>query len=72
LIKWKGSPPELATWEEEDEILRLFPEFTAWGQAVANGGGNVTVRKVSAGSEGKKSKRTKKPNLKYHGLGWKT
>jgi hypothetical protein len=72
LIKWKGSPPELATWEEEDEILRLFPEFTAWGQAVANGGGNVTVRKVSAGSEGKKSKRTKKPNPKYHGPGWKT
>jgi hypothetical protein len=72
LIKWKGSPPELATWEEEDEILQLFLEFTAWGQVVANGGGNVTVRKVSTGSEGKKSKRTKKPNPKYHDPGWKT
>jgi len=66
LIKWKNSPAELATWEE-DEIIRLFPEFMAWGQAVANGGGNVIVRKVPASPEGKRSKRARKPNPKFHG-----
>jgi len=65
LIKWKNSPAELATWEEEDEIIRLFPEFTAWGQADANGGGNVIVRKVPASPEGKRSKRARKPNPKF-------
>ena len=31
LIKWKNSPAELATWEEEDEIIRLFPESSRLG-----------------------------------------
>jgi len=70
LIKWKNSPAELATWEE-DEIIRLFPEFMAWGQAVANGGGNVIVCKVPASPEGKRSKRARKPNPKFHGPSWK-
>jgi hypothetical protein len=39
LIKWTNWPPELAMWEGEDEILRLFPKFTSWGQDVAKGGG---------------------------------
>lgn len=36
LIKWRNVPPAMATWEDEDEILRLYPKFMAWGgQAVA-------------------------------------
>jgi hypothetical protein len=69
LIKWKGSAAELATWEEEDEILRLFPEFTAWGQAVSNGGGDVTVHK-RPDSPSKKNTRLKKPNPKFVGPAW--
>ena len=39
LVKWSGWPPELATWEDEDELLRMFLEFMAWGQAVVEEGG---------------------------------
>jgi hypothetical protein len=69
LIKWKGSPAELATWEEEDEIVRMFPEFTARGQAISNDGGDVMVRKRSS-VPSKKSKRPKKPNQKFAGPAW--
>jgi hypothetical protein len=30
LIKWSGWPAEMTTCE--DEVVRLLPEFTAWGQ----------------------------------------
>jgi hypothetical protein len=67
LVQWHGSPLELATWEDEDDLLRRFPQFTAWGQAVANGGGNVTVRTVDSL---KLSKRKKRPNTKYAAPDW--
>lgn len=38
LVEWRDCPPELATWEDEDDLLHRFPQFTAWEQAVANGG----------------------------------
>jgi hypothetical protein len=28
LIKWHDVPPALATWEDEDEIIRLYLDFT--------------------------------------------
>jgi hypothetical protein len=71
LIKWQGCSTDLATWEDEDDILRRYPKFTAWGQAVANGGGNVMVRKMPDGPGSKKSKRSRKPNPKYSGPSWK-
>jgi hypothetical protein len=37
-------PPEMATWEDEDEFIARFPSLTAWGQASSKGGGNVTTR----------------------------
>jgi hypothetical protein len=67
LVQWSGSSPELATWEDEDDLLRQFPQFTAWGQAVANGGGNVTVRSVD---NLKLSKRKRRPSTKYGGPEW--
>jgi len=70
LIKWSGWPPELATWEDEDEVLRLFPDFTAWGQAVANEGGDVTVR-IKAPEGSTKTKRPRKPNTRVIGPDWK-
>jgi len=38
LIKWYGLPPELATWEDEDDMLLRFPDVSAWGQAATKGG----------------------------------
>lgn len=67
LVKWRDLPPPLATWEDEDGLLQRFPEFTAWGQAVANGGGNVTVRSVD---NLKLSKRKRRPSTKYGGPEW--
>jgi hypothetical protein len=32
LVKWMDLPPELATWEDEDELIRHFPSFTAWAR----------------------------------------
>jgi hypothetical protein len=37
LIKWEGMPPELVTWEDEDDILQRFSDLSAWGQAAAKG-----------------------------------
>jgi len=31
LIKWMDLPAEMATWEDEDDLLQRFLEFTAWG-----------------------------------------
>jgi hypothetical protein len=44
LVKWLGWPAELATWEEEDEILPKLEAATACGQAVIQGQGNVTAK----------------------------
>jgi hypothetical protein len=38
LVQWWDSSLELVTWEDEDELLRLFSEFSAQGQVIANGG----------------------------------
>jgi hypothetical protein len=44
LVKWLGWPAELATWEEEDEILPRLGVATACGQAIIQGQGNVTTK----------------------------
>ena len=31
LIKWKGWPPELSTWEDEDQVRHLLPTATTCG-----------------------------------------
>ena len=41
LIKWAGWPPELTTWEDEDQVCHLLPAATACVQAVSQGGKNV-------------------------------
>jgi hypothetical protein len=44
LVKWLGWPAELATREEEDEILPRLGVATACGQAIIQGQGNVTTK----------------------------
>lgn len=41
LIRWKGLPDSLATWEPREELQQKFPECSAWGQAESQGEGNV-------------------------------
>jgi hypothetical protein len=74
LIKWVESSDELATWEDEDDLLRQFPEFTAWGQAIADGRSDVTVRSVDKlpNLKSLKLKRKRRPTTRYAGLEWVT
>ena len=66
LIQWAGWPPELATWEDEDQVRHLLPSTTACGPAVSQGGKNVTnLIKASP-----RPMREKKPNTRVAGPNW--
>jgi len=43
LVQWSGLPESLATWEDIDDLKRRFPRAPAWGQATAQGRGNVNT-----------------------------
>ena len=74
MIKWVKSLAKMATWEDEDDWLQRFPEFMAWGQAIANGGGDVTVRPTDKlpSLRSPKLKRERRPSTRYAGLEWVT
>ena len=74
MIQWADSFAELATWEDEDDLLRMFSEFTAWGQAVANGGGDVMVRPADKlpSLRSPKLKRERRHSTRYAGPEWVT
>lgn len=42
LVTWTNLPETMATWEEEKDLRRRYPQASAWGQAAAQGEGNVT------------------------------
>ena len=48
LVRWEGQPDSMATWEDEQDMYRRYR--TAWGQAVAKGGGNVMIMTKSKSS----------------------
>ena len=66
LIQWAGWPPELATWEDEDQVGQLLPSATACGQAVSQGGRNVTNPVETQ----QRPIREKKPNTRVSGPDW--
>ena len=78
LVKWSEWPESLATWEDEEAIKQAFPYAPAWGQAVSKGGRDVTKAQKTvpleiddqAAAKAQRSKRTKKPNVKYVGGPW--
>ena len=41
-VQWRDQPAELATWEDQNELIHLFPAAPAWGQAGPQPGENVT------------------------------
>jgi hypothetical protein len=67
LVKWNNLPSALATWEDFEAVRQEFPRATAWGQAVSQGGGNVSHRHDQAQEEGvskcrPRERRPTKPN----------
>jgi len=43
LVQWSFLPPELSTWEDEDDLRQQFPRSPAWGQAGTQGRGGVSL-----------------------------
>jgi hypothetical protein len=80
LIRWTNSPRSLATWEDKQAIRQRFPLASAWGQAVFEGGGDVSSTKgdqdgQEVPNEKAKTeagrKRERRPNPKYIGGQWR-
>jgi hypothetical protein len=80
LVKWRGWPAELATWEDEDLMLSRLKDATARGQAVIQEQGNVTNNSTAAGDgvattaaeeeKANRPKRAYKSNVKLSGPEW--
>jgi hypothetical protein len=75
LIKWSNWPPEMATWENLEDIRRRFPAAPAWGQAGFQGGETVTtLSKDHTPEEGngpvRRSNRPSKPSTRMMGPEW--
>ncbi|KAK0574709.1 hypothetical protein LWI29_027795 [Acer saccharum] len=46
LVQWQGVPTEKATWEDYDEMVKRFPDFSLEDKGILEERGNVeTVRK---------------------------
>jgi len=77
LVKWSLWPTALATWEDEDLLRSRFPFAPAWGQAVSEEEGDVTVidhqdqAAEHQAQEKPKMKRIRKPNTKIVGPEWR-
>jgi hypothetical protein len=73
LIKWSGLDASLATWEDAEAIQQQFPQAPAWGQAGAQGEGDVTTPHLgqpTAAQPARRSKRTKKRSSRIFGPQW--
>ena len=63
-VRWSGLPASCATWEHVYAIVDSFPSTPAWGQAAAEGGGDVMTLhlplavKASRRAEHKRATRT--------------
>ena len=85
LVRWSNLPIQLSTWKDEDALRQDFPRAPAWGQAVSQGGQDVTdpatatptTQKTDESEEvdpdeagQERARRVKKPNKKYSGPEW--
>lgn len=43
LIQWSGGDASMVTWEDKDSLRQLFLRAPAWGQAVSQEEGNVSI-----------------------------
>ena len=74
LVKWNNLPSALATSEDFEAVRQEYPRATAWGQAVFQGGGDVSHRSSTAqdGAPGDRprGRRPRKPNPRVVGEQW--
>jgi hypothetical protein len=71
LVKWSGWPESMATWEDAADLKRRFPSAPAWGQAVLQEGGDVSIRPSSdAANDGPRPSQPKKPSTRVSGSEW--
>jgi hypothetical protein len=68
LMKWFNMSAELATWEDKEALKQQFPFPHAWGQAGAEGRGDVSAPAASVAP--RHSARARKANSKYVGPEW--
>lgn len=47
-VRWKNLDPTATTWEDYNVLKQRFPDAIAWGQALSDGGGDVTTGDASA------------------------
>ena len=73
LIKWSGMDASLATWEDAEAVQQQFPQAPAWGQAGAQGEGDVTTPHLghpNTAHPARSSKRARKKNTRILGPEW--
>lgn len=84
--EWDGLPASLATWENEAKLRHRFPSASAWGQAVPQGGKDVTTTATpsaskqtveaeapedqAGGNGSRRGNRVKKPNHLFPASDW--
>ena len=85
LVRWTDQPAEFATWEDRIELQQHFPNAPAWGQAVSEGGRDVTAHGPQAPAAEdqddtattkatglERPRRQAQPNKRYTGPEWNT
>jgi hypothetical protein len=77
-VRWSESDEALDSWEDEAALHARFPGADAWGQAVSQQEGNVSIPVGDlelgddrrAGTDEVMGRRTRKPNSKWSGAEW--
>lgn len=72
LVKWKGLPDHMATWEALGDMQQQFPDALSWGQDSSQGEGYVTTKAPLDGQDPadrkteplRRSTRTRRPTCK--------
>lgn len=74
-VQWSDPAVLDITWEDKEELQQRFPAATAWGQAVPQGGGDVSIPPDTSNDQGvtlqrDRPKRLVQPNRRYLGPEW--
>lgn len=75
-VRWQGQTSAKATWEDAAALRLRYPAAPAWGQAVSEGGGDVTDTVPGPATEGnpvkssKRAVRVRRPNVRLSRPEW--
>jgi hypothetical protein len=56
LVRWDGLPPQLATWEADQDLHQLYYLDSAWGHAALQARENVTTKTQARGVSRKRAR----------------